>query len=87
MRKLWKATIQCHLDYGNIPWYSIARKGEMRLLESPLRAYTKKAQGQWHYFHYCLSWDIPHVWLQLDSVSILLTELGPSQCIPPRPAG
>ena len=48
MKKIWKTIIQCHIDYGCILWYPLGRKGDMRALEDPLRAFTKRVKGLWN---------------------------------------
>ena len=42
LRKIWKSLVQCHLDYGSTLWSQVSRKMELRSLEGPLRAYTKR---------------------------------------------
>ena len=45
MRKLWKALLQCHMDYGRILWSLVGRKGDLRLQQGPLKSYTKRGKG------------------------------------------
>ena len=45
LRTLWRSIIQCHLDYGNILWAPYSLKYKLRLLESPLREYTRRGKG------------------------------------------
>ena len=45
LRTLWRTIIQCHLDYGNILWAPYSTKYKLRLLESPLREFTRRARG------------------------------------------
>ena len=47
LRKLWKVMVQCHLDYGNVVWAPFGRRGDMRTLESPLRAFTRKGNNMY----------------------------------------
>ena len=45
LRTLWRTVIQCYLDYGNILWAPYSLKYKLRLLESPLREYTRCGRG------------------------------------------
>ena len=45
MKKMWKSLVQCHLDYGSILWAPVKAIGDLRYLEGPLRAFTKKGQN------------------------------------------
>lgn len=45
MRKIWNSLIQCHLDYGSILWAPVTGILNIRNMEAPLKAFTKKAKG------------------------------------------
>ena len=45
MRKTWKVLVQCHLDYGSVLWAPVNLKGDLKYMEGPLRAFTKKAKN------------------------------------------
>ena len=45
MRKTWRVLVQCHLDYGSVLWAPVNQKGDLKYMEGPLRAFTKKAKN------------------------------------------
>ena len=53
LKKIWKSLVQCHLDYGSTLWSPVSRKLELRALEGPLRAYTKRGSEMYKYNY----WD------------------------------
>ena len=46
LRTMWQSLIQCHLDYGCILWAPYDSKSNLRMMESVLRAFTRKGKGQ-----------------------------------------
>ena len=42
LKKIWKSVVQCHLDYGSILWSPVSDITELKRMESPLRAFTRK---------------------------------------------
>ena len=45
LRKTWRTLVQCHLDYGSVLWAPVSQIGDLRYMEGPLRAFTKKAKN------------------------------------------
>ena len=45
LKKTWKTLVQCHLDYGSVLWAPVHSICNLRYMEGPLRAFTKKAKG------------------------------------------
>ena len=45
LKKIWKSTIQCHLDYGSILWAPVSEIMDLKKMENVLRSYTRRAIG------------------------------------------
>ena len=48
MRTMWQSLIQCHLDYGCLLWAPYSTKTKLKILEDPLRAFTRRGEGMFH---------------------------------------
>ena len=48
MRTLWRAVIQPHQDYASQLWAPVGLRGDLRLQEAPLRAFSKRVRGLGH---------------------------------------